>query len=298
MMTEVEAGAEYPRALYHYTTQTGLTGILRDRVAWATNVCYMNDAREFNYARELLHEAAASFQHAAGEQFAGTLPFLRPPTWDVYPDVFAFSLAEHADRLGLWQAYSGGSTGYSIGFSTVELVATAEEAGFRLVKCSYDKSEQQKLVLDLLEETRATVNRLPPAALPILEHSVTANFWNAFAILAARIKHPSFAEESEWRFVSDGMQVPRTIDGKELRESKGWVLEPRQIRVRVGPSTLIPFVEMPLAGNDERMPIYHIRVGPSIDPPRAAHAVQTLLFSCNQHSQKSVHPSTIPYRTW
>ena len=223
----------------------------------------------------------------------------RPPTWDVYPDVFAFSLCEHADRLGLWRAYSGGSTGYSIGFSTVELLATAEKAGFRLVKCSYDKSEQKKLVLDLLEETRTAVNGLPPAAFSMIGTlGSRQNFWDAFAILAARIKHPSFAEESEWRFVSEGMQVRKEIDGAELRESRGWVLEPRQIHMRIGPSTLIPFVEMPLAANDERMPIYHIRVGPSIDPSRAAHAVQTLLLSCNQHSQKSVHPSAIPYRTW
>jgi Protein of unknown function (DUF2971) len=207
-------------------------------------------------------------------------------------------MSEHDDRLGLWRAYAGGAAGYSIGFSTGELRVEAEKAGFRLVRCTYNKEEQQQLIAKLVEDTRSWVNSLPAAALSMLEHSINQRFWENFAILAAQIKHPSFSEEAEWRFVSDGMHVPKPIDGKQLPESKAFVLEPRQLRVRVGQSTLTPFVEVSLANNDGLLPIYSVLVGPSIDPPRAAHGVQMLLLSYNQHSQKGVRGSIIPYRTW
>src|SRR5229473_2809916 len=44
-----------PRTLYHYTTQAGLLGIIKCRCLWTTNIFYLNDSREFNYALELAH---------------------------------------------------------------------------------------------------------------------------------------------------------------------------------------------------------------------------------------------------
>jgi hypothetical protein len=41
------------RILYHYTTQEGLLGIIKCRCLWTTNIFYLNDSTEFNYALEL-----------------------------------------------------------------------------------------------------------------------------------------------------------------------------------------------------------------------------------------------------
>ncbi|PTR10514.1 Protein of unknown function (DUF2971) [Nitrosospira sp. Nsp5] len=294
----VESGPKDPRALHHYTTQNGLIGIIRDRVVWATNICYMNDAREFNYAMELLREAMASFECGDTEQFAFVLPFVRPQAWDVYPNVFVFSMSEHKDRLGLWRAYAGGVAGYSIGFSTSELREAARKAGFHLVRCTYNREEQQQLIAKFVEDIRSWVNSLSAGEFSMRQHTLIQNFWDNFALLAAQLKHPSFSEEAEWRLISDGMYVSRPIDGKELSESKAWVTEPRAIRIRTGQSTLTPFVDISLSNNEELLPIYSLLVGPSIDPTRGIHAVQMLLLSCKQHSTKGVGASTIPYRTW
>jgi hypothetical protein len=40
--------------LYHYTTQTGLLGIIKDRQIWATHTQYLNDRREFLHAVDLV----------------------------------------------------------------------------------------------------------------------------------------------------------------------------------------------------------------------------------------------------
>ena len=42
------------KPLYHYTTQTGLLGIIRDRQIWATHTQYLNDHREFLHAVDLV----------------------------------------------------------------------------------------------------------------------------------------------------------------------------------------------------------------------------------------------------
>jgi DUF2971 family protein len=293
------ADIEIPKTLCHYTTQTGLLGIIRDRVGWATSICYMNDAREFNYARELLYETFKTYKCDESEQFFEVLRFLRPPaSWDVYPDIFVFALTEHDDRLGLWRAYGGGAAGYSIGFATSELKAEAEKEGFRLVKCVYNKEEQQRLIVDLIEQSRAWVNSLPNGFEIIRDFQPQHRFWTAFAMLAATIKHPSFEEEAEWRLVSDGMTIPRPMINKKDNKVSGYFHQPRKIKWRPGASPLTPFVELPLANNEGLLPIYRIRVGPSIDPLRTRHAADMLLHTSGQSAAKGVAASTIPFRTW
>lgn len=295
----VDTTATEPRAVFHYTSQSGLVGIIKDSKVWATSICYMNDAREFNYARQLLHDTVISLVPSDNEPFARLLPFLKPSpsTWDVFPDIFVFSLSEQSDRLGLWRAYAGGTSGYSIGFSTRELTAAAESAGFTLVKCTYDLREQKELISRLIDDTRVWVNSFGASDAHMLE-DIGRSFWEAFVILAARIKHPSFIEENEWRLVSKGMTIPKPIDGKELRESKALFSVPREVLLRAGPSTLVPYVEIPLINSEGRLPLYTVRVGPNVDPHRAAHSVNVLLQTSRQSALKGVGLSTIPFRTW
>jgi hypothetical protein len=43
-----------PQRLYHYTSQSGLLGILSAKTLWATRIQYLNDSTEFAYALGLL----------------------------------------------------------------------------------------------------------------------------------------------------------------------------------------------------------------------------------------------------
>lgn len=297
-MSEELQQPSIPPPLYHYTSQAGLLGILEKRGVQATSICYMNDGREFNYARQMLHEAVMSFRCSDAENFADLLPFMRPPTWDVYPDVFVFCMSQHADDLGQWRAYAGGVSGYAIGFITQTLIATAVEAGFRLVHCEYIKEMQHRLIHQLLEETRSWANSMAKEKFSFFRHSILRRFWEAFAITAAQIKHPSFAMEDEWRLVSDGIAVPKPLDNKPLGESKYLVLEPRSVSVRVGRSTLAPYVDIKLSGEDGKLPLYHLIVGPTIDRERAVNAAQIALTTNRQAALKGVRASIVPYRSW
>src|SRR5215510_2035523 len=42
--------AEPPDLLFHYTSPTGLIGIVKEKQVWATNITYLNDAKEIGHA--------------------------------------------------------------------------------------------------------------------------------------------------------------------------------------------------------------------------------------------------------
>lgn len=57
-----------PELLYHYTTQEGLLGILKDRCIWATHIRYLNDTSEGNIVSRVIFEEFSS-RYNAGPLF-------------------------------------------------------------------------------------------------------------------------------------------------------------------------------------------------------------------------------------
>jgi hypothetical protein len=55
--TENILGSDTPtHPLYHYTTQKGLLGIVKEREIWATHHQYLNDTQEFLHAQALFRD--------------------------------------------------------------------------------------------------------------------------------------------------------------------------------------------------------------------------------------------------
>jgi hypothetical protein len=48
---------EIPETLYHYTTQDGLLGILKDQSLWATHILYLNDSMEMRHTADIFKHA-------------------------------------------------------------------------------------------------------------------------------------------------------------------------------------------------------------------------------------------------
>ena len=44
---------DLPPILYHYTSQTGLIGMLNTKTIWASKIHYLNDSKEFALALKL-----------------------------------------------------------------------------------------------------------------------------------------------------------------------------------------------------------------------------------------------------
>jgi hypothetical protein len=58
---ESEVSEQYP-TLFHYTTESGLYGILRSQQLWATHYAYMNDSEELRRAKTLAAQCKICFE--------------------------------------------------------------------------------------------------------------------------------------------------------------------------------------------------------------------------------------------
>ena len=155
--------------------------------------------------------------------------------------VFVFSLTECGDQLSQWRAYSGVGGGYALGFHRDVLgVIAAEEEG-HLIPCEYDEADQLDLLRPLLVEMVTTAEALPEEARGL---DLYTEFADRFPLLAASLKHHSFAEEREWRLLF------------------GPGIDPARTDARASGSILVPYFKCPIRRNG-RYPLAEVVVGPS-----------------------------------
>lgn len=275
--------------LYHYTGVGALLGINSSSAIFATHAYYLNDSREITYATSQLVDAAAAFdccidgvEHEVLSQFIRWLDRLRQPL-----PIFIFSLSEEASLLSQWRSYTPHGKGVSLGFSSALIQQLLEVNQCRLARCLYESSQHTELVRSLLEKLfvsfRDERNDLDVSK----EHHATCyhkffeKFLGNLLQVLSIIKHPSFAEEREWRVISTYRP--------DLKSS--------EMEHREGSSMLIPYTRLKLQRlASERFLFERIVMGPSPDQNLA----MTSLGTFNRMNDLSQHLSNcaIPYRKW
>ena len=148
--------------LYHYTTQKGLLGVIKDRQIWATHTQYLNDRREFLHAVDLVREEIKRLldgapdsnpnqpHHAAREESLARMQAAVSKSPQSI-NVCVCSFSEERDSLSQWRAY-GGPSGFAVGFSNQVLRAATEKQRWFLAPCIYDPAAQRNLIRALVEE--------------------------------------------------------------------------------------------------------------------------------------------------
>lgn len=270
-----------PDILYHYTTQDGLLGIIKDKQIWATHTQYLNDQQEYLHALKLIHkEINAIMQKTANKKHKS---LLRDMDKDAYGNesmnICVCSFSEVGDSLPQRRAYSGTSSGYAIGFSGELLSNLKQKDNFYLAKCIYAKLKQRALIRALVEE--------------VLEENIRGVPWddeyhipiggNLCAYLhryAPILKNVSFKHEREWRIISKPLSCRF-----------------KQFDFRQGNSMLIPYYKFSLFNADVPFQIKKIVVGPTPHPEQAQMAVSSFLV---RHGLRNVPVinSKVPYRNW
>jgi len=252
--------------LYHYTTQLGFLGILKDRELWASSILHLNDASEFTYCVEIARRAARDMKITPDAQqrvqnMVSTFQFVL--------DVFLASFSSNGDELGQWRAY-GQHSGVSIGFDVASLRKHAARQDYRLQKCNYDAQQHDTEIKTLIEET-AQAARAPGDVFSFLQK---------FMSLAPIFKHSSFKAEDEWRLFTI---LP---------------LLSEQAQFRAGKSFIVPYRKFSLAeSSDEPLPIRRVVVGPTPHSDLSERTVRACLFNHGVKSSEVVK-SDIPYRDW
>lgn len=297
-----------PHVLYQYTTLAGACGIGTTKRLWASSIRHLNDSTEFTYAHGVLREAlehenrGVPAQVSAGLEFmASHLDFSRissPLTaMGKFGATYVASFSSEPNKLSQWRAYCPGG-GYALGFRTEALKVIARSQGFQLVQCSYDRDQHVAEARAIANQVVKRIENLPPDILAALEpggsyspQAIQSWLFRIRQDMTAEIqaracvwKQPSFAEESEWRLVSE-----QRLD--------------REVKFRAGRTAIVPYVEIRLDDPAEvqvsgmTAVLAHTYVGPCAEPEIAVGSLMHL-FEANRMSCPQFTLSGIPYRNW
>ena len=239
--------------LYHYTTAPGLLGILKSRQIWATHARLLNDATELEYAFGFIRQVLATYPE--NSVFARASQRLAAPK----PAFFLTCFCEDDDLLSQWRAYTGKATGYSLGFDTEHLPTD------HLVQVLYEPALQEAEVRSAIEEWLRASDYPEDFRGLALEAALLR--------LSARLKHPSFEEEREWRLVYYLEDEHSGLDFTSFRAS-----------FRPTDHFVIPYMELSLPTKDglwdeEILYLSSVRSGPSANPTEVCYSLRWLLWS-------------------
>lgn len=178
--------------IYHYTTVSGLIGIITSRELWASDCQFLNDGTELSYARKIF------FAEVKKLNLKKTL-FEDADTWYSVPGpslerfrMFIACFCEDSDLLSQWRGY-GTDQGYALGFDIAQLK-------------SLDLGEISPVQYGIKNPLEYFAQELDAATRPSA-HPGIAEWHNSEFLLRrlALVKHPGFAEEREWRALK---QIP------------------------------------------------------------------------------------------
>jgi hypothetical protein len=273
--------------LSHYTTFVGLNGILSTGRFWATEVAYLNDGSEREYARGVL-EAHLREQEArhAGPLLAAALKAARnvlDGSREGYAH-FALCFCEKPDLLSMWASYAGRGGGFSLEFEGSAIAELAHRPMGSFVKVAYGNSLANH---PMLAGFARSCERIAGA------DSATVNPEVVGAILAisldnlfVRVKHPAFFHEEEWRAL-----VRVNIDPI--------VSSCSEFEFRGADFNVKPYIDLSLPDRGDgprQLPLRRVTVGPTLRPGETIRAIKWLLRKHGYPDSVVVVPSDIPFR--
>ena len=277
------AGSE-PELVYHYAGVSGLKGIIEGRCLWASDVWYMNDAREALYGFDALERAIQAFAPATSIESdvrqAALDRLAELENKEDFLHSYIACLSTKRDDLSQWRAY-GRPRGFSIGFDRQTLqrlfppFLDFDRASYRVV--TYKEDVQNGMLADTL---RLMIGRVPTVAPAADAAGIAWLFILESLLLAPSFKDKAFKDEDEIR-----LQVLHNP------EAGPW----SELKFRDGLTGLTPYVELSLRDPDGKMScLREIVVGPQANHAQAIRAAKLLV---GRHElDVEVNPSDIPLR--
>jgi hypothetical protein len=270
--------------LHHYTTAEGLQGIIENNELWATSAYFLNDSAEIVYGcrvlKEALDEWMANNPRPEDSLILGMARGLHTTFGDqflnmhVVEPIYLACFCEDDNLLSQWRTY-GQSGGYSLGFQ-VPAADLHTGQGFKpepctytskWVKVEYDKKEQIKKCREILDailspfdkpETAralAAIGDHPLVGYPIICRAIIDLLMEE----VVGFKNEAFAVEKEWRVV-----VRRRELTKQGTDDGGKTHPPVYFRASTR-GALIPYVKLIPSVPTEKLPVYCVRTGPTLD---------------------------------
>ncbi|SDJ39037.1 DUF2971 domain-containing protein [Lutimaribacter saemankumensis] len=271
-----------PKLLFHYCSLAGLLGILESQSFWISDASTMNDAKEIVHVRDILEQAVEQGFRDIGVSDNVWFTKIRSQIrgLGLQQGRCVFSLCAEADQLSLWRSYGADGQGASIGFDSSLLLETMARKNIHLHKVIYVRSEQLRICRDFVRflfgkhSITGKVDELSEAVVKEMQDFVTT-----YGIL---MKHPSFADEREWRLVCPMENI----------YSGDWRYRPRG-------NMIVPYLQVAapelFQSTHSGQPPYRITLGPRCERTPTSTALQAITRKLLGTSF-GVSLSAVPYR--
>jgi hypothetical protein len=247
--------------IYHYTTISGLIGIISSQELWASDCRLLNDGTELSYAKDIFLKEVEKLKLPPPGRGSG---YIIPGSSLDYFQMYITCFCEDGDLLSQWRGYST-YQGYSLGFDTDLLNASVID---EIKSVHYGIEDPKEYFTGELDAANQ------PTAHPGIEE------WHRSGWILPRlatVKHPSFIEEKEWRLLK---QIPSL--GNE---------EDYEIYFRPSPLGPIGYIKIPF----QKPCLREVIIGPGEYPTTREAAVHEFLVK-NGFDEVIVRTSKIPFR--
>lgn len=233
--------------VYYYCSADTFKKIISNKTLWLCDTKRMNDSDEITYGQKLFYDLIKNTH----------IPDVRRNEIDYYYKLFRNNLitlsicfSESSEILSQWRGYADDAKGYCIGFNAKKLKSTLPFCSLKVV---YDIDKQYELLKKKLND--------------VLCHIVgnTPNyeaFIGELLFIFAQIKHPSFKEEREIRFVHNiVINEDYTLTDSVKEECKQYNEYLKGIFFRMINNIPSPYVESYFMRNEEDTPIEEVIIG-------------------------------------
>lgn len=238
VFTEYSRAAEPPEIIYHYTSLEAMVAIAETRILRASNVRFSNDPAELTYGHGVIRAVLSD-----------TFPDLDLKSiFEAIREVdcYAISFSAEDDSLPQWRAYCSNGRGVALGFRSDVFEHHAELSFARVEYARSAQCELIRKVLDIYAPALRAVETGGRIPMPIF-----IDLAQIFVTLAVIVKDKAYATEREYRaFITQ----PRPTR-----------FNAQNVRFRVTPSTVVPYLEFTAGQNDMPLGLREIVIGPCLD---------------------------------
>ncbi|MEM1152809.1 MAG: DUF2971 domain-containing protein [Pseudomonadota bacterium] len=270
--------------LYHYTSLSGLLGIVNSRELRASDIRYMNDSAELRHTLDLMINQV-THRIVSGTDNPNTLnQFLEWLSHRVVggPMLFGASFRANGNLLSQWRGYSEQDKGVSLGFNPQRIAACAELQQFQIAKCIYDSRLQTELIAQVMDAVETLAESVDIDNPDLNWDQVFEGIEGDILRIAAVIKHPSFAEEKEWRLVSPVVSLDQ---------------DENAVRFREGTSMLVPYYAFDLSDDTTgQINLDHVFLGPTSNSELSMKSIELFLQQAGASPERGISYCQIPYR--
>lgn len=282
----------YQGSLYHYTSASGLLGILQSQKVWGTESTYLNDSLEIKYGLTLAAEVLDEYLKSSDDINQAVINRTKIRLKYLSDEIYIACFSEKGDMLSQWKGYGNYGSGFSIEFTASEFFKKKRKfpyANISFKKVVYETEQQREILKNEIDYVLKYVHD----KLDMNDDDFVNDLVNcaAFSIAyfiklcAYRFKHPSFSEESEWRAIL--VNASWDIDAEAAVA----------VKFRTAGEEIIPYVDLDIAPSAQKenwsLPISKIIVGSKQKLVRATKSIELIYRNLNLEKPEVVE-SEIP----